>query len=94
MTRRPSLLLLLAPALICGACSKTAQTKSGDAAEAVAADVNATAAQAVDETSRALDAAGKKIDRAADAAKSGAGNAADDVAKAADSAGKKIDNAM
>ena len=86
--------VLLGGALACAGCSKTAQTKSGEAADAVAADVNATAAQAVDETSKALDAAGKKIDNAGDAAKSGAGNVADDVSTAADSAGRKIDNAM
>ena len=58
------------------ACSPTAQNEAAEATDAVAADANATGAEAAEDTDAALGAAESRIDNVGDVI----GNTTDDVA--------------
>lgn len=79
------LLLPLAVATISiGACSQKAQNETGEAADAVASDVNATMGEAVSDVQKAGD-------RAFGAAENAADHAGDKIENATDRAGAAID---
>ena len=75
---------LAAAAFSVGACSQKAQNETGEAADAVAADVNATMGEAVDDVKTAGD-------RAFGAAENAADRAGDHIENATDRAGAAID---
>ncbi len=87
------LLPLAVAAFSVGACSQKAQNETGEAADAVAADVNSTVGEAVDDVQTAGERAFGAAENAADRAGDKIENATDRAGAAADRAGDRIDNA-
>lgn len=92
------LLPLAAAALSIGACSQKAQNETGEAADAVAADVNATMGEAVDDVQtageRALGAAENATDRAGDKIENATDRAGAAIDRGAAKADAAADNAQ
>lgn len=86
--------LIAVAALSLAACSQKAQNETGEAADAIAADVNATASEAVQETGEALDATGAAIENGADRVAAGAEATGSAIENGAESTASEIDNAM
>ena len=82
--KRLALLLALGLAPL-AACSERAQEKTGDAADAIAADMNATAREAVDDVNRA----GDKLLGQGDNAVEDAGDRIEDAARSAGNEAKE-----
>ncbi len=87
------LLPLAAAAFSVGACSQKAQNETGEAADAVAADVNATMGEAVSDVKTAGDRAFGAAENAADRAGDKIENATDRAGAAIDRGAAKIDAA-
>lgn len=87
------LLPLAAAAFSVGACSQKAQNETGEAADAVAADVNATMGEAVSDVKTAGDRAFGAAENAADRAGEKIDNATDRAGAAIDRGAAKVDAA-
>ncbi len=87
------LLPLAAAAFSIGACSQKAQNETGEAADAVAADVNATMGEAVTDVKTAGDRAFGAAENAADRAGDKIENATDRAGAAIDRGAAKVDAA-
>jgi hypothetical protein len=89
------LLPIAAAAFALSACSDKAQNETGEAADAVAADVNSTMGEAVDDvdaaSERAFDDAENGLDRAGRAIENTADDAGRAIDRGADDAGRAID---
>lgn len=84
--------LAVLAALGLAACSPKAQNETAEAANTIAADANATAAEAVEDTDAALGAAESRIDNAGAVLHDKADRAADKTGAALKDLGNEIQN--
>ena len=94
MTKMARTMLLLCAMAASAGCSQTARNEASETSEAISADINATTAEAIADTTNAMDAAGGVLGSSAAAVGNATENVSEAVGSALDNGADAVDNSM